>query len=171
MLNIVKVIVHLLLSAGQKGLVLRVLHLRVVARGLLMGTPGIELLHLSLTGLRLSESSRLLLLKERLLLDQLILGLDSSCVSDAIKVVLRDDDSVIFVFLLDFASDATQFLKRDNTLRGSNGGASGHVALFSGGISEKGLIDLRALTSTGSNLFKNLKSVRVLHLIGSDDPI
>jgi hypothetical protein len=44
-------------------------------------------------------------------------------------------------------------------LGGSDGGASGHVAFLSGGIAEKGLVDLRALTSTGSDLFKNLKSV------------
>ena len=141
-LHIVEVIVHLLLGAGQESLVLGIFRLLVVAGGLLSGTPGIELLHFSLAGLRLSESSRLLLLKELLLLDHLILGLDSSCVSDAIKVALRDNDGVILVFRLDFASDATQLIKGDDTLRGSNGGASGQVALLSGGISEKGLIDL-----------------------------
>jgi hypothetical protein len=45
-------------------------------------------------------------------------------------------------------------------LRGSHGGRSCHISF----LAKKSLVDLRALTSTGSNLFKNLKiNIRVLH--------
>ena len=170
-LHIIKVIVHLLLSAGQQSLVLRVLHPLEFTRRLLSGTFGIELLHFGLAGLGLSHSSRLLLLKQLLLLNHLILSLDSSCVPDAIKVVFTEDDGIVLVVLLDFASDTTQLLKRDDTLRGSHGGTSGNVAFLSA-ITEKGLIDLRALTSTGSDLFKNLKSATEFFIENvSDSPI
>lgn len=159
-LHIVKVVIHFLLSAGQQSLILLGLHLRELTGSLSLGTSSIELLHLCLAGLRLGESSRLLLLEKLLLLDQLVLSLDSCCVSDTVKVILTEDDGIILFVLLDFASDATELLEGDDTLRGSHGGRSCHISF----LAKKSLVDLRALTSTGSNLFKNLKiNIRVLH--------
>ena len=100
----------------------------------------------------------LLLLEQFLLLDSLVLGLNGGGVPDAVKVRLRDDDGVILRALLGLASNITQLLKGDDTLRRSDGGTSSDIT-SSLASTKEGLINLRALTSTGSDLFKYLKSI------------
>ena len=120
MLDIVHILIRGLLSAGKEGLVLLVFALLPLRGGSSSVSLGVKLLHLGLSSLRNHLFGFLLLSYQLLVVDQILLCLDSGAVFDPGQLIFADDNGIVLAFLLSLTSDLPQLVHGDNTGLSSN---------------------------------------------------